>query len=161
MLDRILVPLDGSEVLEEIIPSVRHLLSGTGALAHLLVVRPPVRDIVRTPSRVIYLDERLRDERAGWADYLTRKGSMLAYDGVVVRSEVCFGEPLAETLAAARRHCVRLIAVAAPAQSWLDRTLHPSLAQQLLAQSAVPVLAVPTDSPPGGRAVLRYGGAAV
>ncbi|HLI28391.1 MAG TPA: universal stress protein [Chloroflexota bacterium] len=156
MLDRILIPLDGSAAAEEAIAALRPFVAGTGAVVHLLVVRPPIREVVRSERGVVYLDELLRDEAAAWRDYLVRKGSELAYNGVVVRHEVRFGEPVAETLAAAVRHGVQLIAVAAPAQPWWQRLARPSLAQRLLAQAAIPVLTVPVGRPLSGQAVLRY-----
>jgi nucleotide-binding universal stress UspA family protein len=156
MLSHILVPLDGSAAMAEIIPSLRQLVGGTGARVRLVLVRPPVRKPIQRGDRLVYLDELLREEEAEWHAYLIRQGSQLAYDGVVVRREVQFGDPLAETLAAARRHAVQLIALAAPPQSGVQRILRPSLAHQLLAQSAVPVLVVPTWRPPQGSPVLRY-----
>jgi nucleotide-binding universal stress UspA family protein len=157
MLSRILVPLDGSPAAATILPSLQPLVGGTGAVVHLLAVRPPVRELARRGDRVLYLDEQMREQRAAWNDYLTRQGSLLAYDGVVVRHEVRFGDPLAETLAAAHRHGVHLVALAAPPQPALQRIVRPSLAQQLLSQSAVPVLAVPAWEPSQPGVVLRYG----
>ncbi len=156
MLSRILAPLDGSAAMAEIVPSLRHLVGGTGVLVHLLAVRPPPSGPVQRGDRVLYLDDLQREEQRIWQDYLTRVGSQLAYDGVVVRHEVRFGEPLAATLAAAKRHAVHLIAVAAPAQHPLRRVLRPGLAQQLLAQAEVPVLAVPVGRVPRQGLVLRY-----
>ena len=179
MLNRILVPLDGSPAMTEIIPAVRQLVRGTGAVVHLLAVRPPVHERVRRERRPIYVDDlllegltgwapqlprpesyleetledRLRAERTVWHEYLARQGSQLAYDGVVVQREVSFGDPLTETLAAAERQAVRLITLATRPQLWLKRLLRPNLAQQLLAQSAVPVLAVPPGGLPPGRSL--------
>ncbi|MBX5491241.1 MAG: universal stress protein [Chloroflexi bacterium] len=156
MLDRILIPLDGSPVAEEAISALRPFIAGTGALVHLLVVRPPIREVVRNERGIIYLDELLREETAAWRDYLVRKGSELAYNGVVVRHDVRFGDPVAETLNAAVRHGMQLIAVGAPAQPWWRRLTRPSLAQRLLAQATIPVLTVPVGRPLNGQAVLRY-----
>jgi nucleotide-binding universal stress UspA family protein len=156
MLSRILVPLDGDPTTTEILPSLRALVGGTGAEVHLLAVRPPLRELAELEEREVYLDELLREEQAIWQDYLARQASQLAYDGVVVRREVRFGDPLAETLAAAERHAVHLIALAARPQQAVQRALRPNLAQQLLAQSAVPVLAVPAWPASEHGAVFQY-----
>jgi nucleotide-binding universal stress UspA family protein len=161
MLSRILVPLDGDPTTTEVLPSLRALVGGTGAEVHLLAVRPPLRELAQLEERDLYLDELLREEDAIWLDYLARQGSQLAYDGVVVRREVRFGDPLAETLAAAERHAVHLIALAARPQQAVQRALHPNLVQQLLAQSVVPVLAVPALPPPESGAVLESHGVPV
>jgi nucleotide-binding universal stress UspA family protein len=115
-----------------------------------------VREVLQLEDRVIYLDELVQQERASWHRYLVRQGSQLAFDGVVVRWEICFGDPAAEILAAAERHAVHLIALVGQQQSWLQRLTRPSLAQQLLTQSRVPVLVVPPGSSPAGGLVLRY-----
>jgi len=181
MLSRILVPLDGSPAMEAILPTVRHLVGGTGAVVHLLALRPSARELAREENclRNVYVDDvlveglvgwippavgprrsletRLREERATWQAYLKRQASQLAYDGMVVQREVCFGDPLVETLAAAQRQATHLIALSAAPQSWLGRHLRPSLAQQLLHHSAVPVLAVPPTPPARWDGALRYG----
>jgi nucleotide-binding universal stress UspA family protein len=158
MLSRVLVPLDGSPTMAQIIPRLRQWFGGTGAVVHLLVVRPPIREVLHLEDRVIYLDELVAQEQAAWHRYLVLQGSQLAYDGVVVHREVYFGKPVAETLAAAERHSVHLIALVGQQQSWLQRFARPTLAQQLLAQSQVPVLVVPPVSSPANGVVLRYSG---
>jgi nucleotide-binding universal stress UspA family protein len=158
MLSRVLVPLDGSPTMAQIIPRLRQWFGGTGAVVHLLVVRPPIREALRLEDRVIYLDELVQQERAAWLGYLLRQGSQLAYDGVVIQWEVRFGGPGAETLAAADLHAVHLIALVGQQQAWLQRLTRPSLAQQLLARSQVPVLVVPPVSPRATSVVLRYSG---
>jgi nucleotide-binding universal stress UspA family protein len=155
-LSRVLVPLDGSPTTAQIVPRLRQWFGGTGAVVHLLVVRPPIRDVLRLEDRVIYLDELVRQERAVWHAYLLRQGSQLAYDWIVVHREVRFGDPVTESLAAADHHAVHLIALAGQEQFWLQRLLRPSLAQQLLTQSRVPVLVVPPPSYPAAGLVLRY-----
>lgn len=176
MLDQILIPLDGSATLAAAVPAVRQLVGGSGALVHLLAVRPPVRCPAPTTDWVLYLDELLvpgmalpparrppgpclddlvARERAIWLEYLRREGSPLAYDGVVVQCAVRFGDPLGETLAAAREHAVRLIVVGTEPQGPLARALRPGLAQRLLAQSTVPVLTVPTVHPRWPAVALR------
>jgi len=59
MLDQILIPLDGSATLAAAVPAVRQLVGGSGALVHLLAVRPPVRCPEPATDWVRYLDELL------------------------------------------------------------------------------------------------------
>src|SRR3954463_11218710 len=157
MLSRILVPLDGSPAMAAIVPAVRQLVSGTGAVVHLLVVRPPLRDLAPREGPLVHLDEVLRQELAAWNDYLTRKGSQLAYDGIVVEREVRFGDALVETLAVAQRHAMHLIALAVQPQFWLQRLRRPNLAHRLLTQALIPVLAVPPQKARLRGAFPRYG----
>ena len=125
------------------IPAVRQLVGGTGAVVHLLAVRPLPRPSAPdalwwanpesmiaatlmnapagTPARAEPYDQVLRHEHATLDRYLLRHGSQLAYDGIVVRRQVRFGDPLQETLAVARREAIHLILVAPQAQHWWDR----------------------------------------
>jgi nucleotide-binding universal stress UspA family protein len=158
MLSRVLVPLDGSPTMAQIISRLRQWLGGTGAVVYLLVVRPPIREVLRLEDRIIYLDELVQQERAAWQAYLLRQGSQLAYDGVVVQREVRFGDPVAATLASAERYSVHLIALVGQPQSWARRWIHRSLEEQLLAKSPVPLLVVPPTSRPAAALILRYSG---
>ena len=156
MLNRILVPLDGETLPRGLIPALRRVAGGTGAVVHMLAVRPEIRQPERCGDRVLYLDELRLQERAHWLDYLARQGSHLAYDGMVVQREVRFGDALAETLAVAVRQAMHLIVVTAAPQAWPARLLRPNLAQRLLAQAPIPVLALPAERPPWQGVVLRY-----
>jgi nucleotide-binding universal stress UspA family protein len=156
MLNRILVPLDSGTTRRGLIPALRRLVGGTGALVHLLAVRPEIREPEPCGDRMIYLDELRLQERAHWLDYLARQGSHLAYDGMIVQREVRFGDPLAETLAAVARQAMHLIVVTAAPQAWPERLLRPSLARRLLAQAPIPVLTLPAERPIWQGVVLRY-----
>jgi len=158
MLSRVLVPLDGSPTMAQIVPRLRQWFGGTGAVVHLLVVRPPIREVIRLEDRVVYLDELVQQEQAAWHEYLVRLGSQLAYDGIVVHRAIRFGDPVAETLGAAESHAVHLIALVGQPYSWPRRLIHQSLTEQLLAKSPVPVLIVPPASRPSASLVLRYSG---
>jgi nucleotide-binding universal stress UspA family protein len=140
MQNRILVPLDGTPAMAEIIPTLRRLVAGTGAIVHLLLVRPPVSGPLQGKDRILYLDELVSLERTTWENYLGHHGRQLAAADVAVQCEVRFGDALAETLAAGQRQSVQFIALAGQPQRWLQRLLRPNLAQQLLGQPRVPVL---------------------
>jgi nucleotide-binding universal stress UspA family protein len=151
----------------EIVPTLRRLVVGTRTVVHLLAVRPSPRvpepeddrpgypdDLLlqglapappgsirpARPQRRVFLDDVLAHEHAVWDNYLQRLGSQLAYAGVVVQREVRFGDSLTETLAAADRHRLPLVALAAQPQRWWQRLLRPSLAHRLLGQPSVSVL---------------------
>jgi nucleotide-binding universal stress UspA family protein len=143
MLSRILVPLDGSPEMARVIPALRQLVGGSGAVAYLLLVRPRVHRAWQDAGPSIPFHEVLEQEGAVWRDYLAQVGAPLAYDGVVIRREVRFGNLVQEILDAACRHAVHLIVVIAQSQGGLGRVLQPSPAHQLLVHANVPVLAVP------------------
>jgi nucleotide-binding universal stress UspA family protein len=186
MVSRILVPLDGSEAAATVIPAVRQLVGGTGAVVYLLAARPLPRPSASyltssmNPEAMISaslfgaqpsmhdgsrsFEELMRREHATLDRYLARHGSQLAYDGIVVRRDVRFGDPMAEILAAAQQHATHLIMVAREPQGWrprLQRLLRPTLAQQLLGHARLPVLVVPSEHAATQGVVLRYDRAAV
>jgi nucleotide-binding universal stress UspA family protein len=161
MLMKILIPVDGGPLTAELVPAFRHWVGGTGAQVYLLAVRPQPTRIERRGDRIVHLDEQQAEEQATWRCYLTGLRGQLAYAGVVVRQAVQFGDPLAQTLAAAERYGVEAIAVAEPRQSWLQRACRPSLAQQLLACATVPVLVMPGPLSHHPSARLQYRGAAI
>src|SRR5262249_48212581 len=68
MLSRILVPRDGSPAMEAILPTVRYLLGGPGAVVHLLALRPSVRELAREEDhlRTVDLDDVLLAGVVGW-----------------------------------------------------------------------------------------------
>jgi nucleotide-binding universal stress UspA family protein len=156
MLNRILGPLECRASLATLLPPLRLVVGGTGALVHLLMVRPLVRCAEYCGGRLLYLDELMLQERTFCLDYLARSGSQLAYDGVVVDREVRFGDPLAETLAAVERHAMHLIALTARRQPWPERLLRPNPARRLLSHASSPVLTVPAERPRWQGVVLRY-----
>ncbi|HEY7063473.1 MAG TPA: universal stress protein [Chloroflexota bacterium] len=160
MLDRILIPLDGSPAMASALPTIRQMVRGTGAKVHLLLVLPVPRNIERRGARVVYLDELMAEGHATGLGYLAQQGSALAYDGIVVSREVRFGEIVAEVLAVAQRQALHLIALAVVAQSPMQQLVRPGLAQQLMAQATVPVLVVPPSCPLVRGLGLSYGQAA-
>lgn len=145
MLNRILIPLDGSPRMASALPAIRHLVGGTGALVHLLLVRPLPRLPRRQDDGPLYLDDLVRVEQAAGHAYLVHHGSALAYDGIVVRREVRFGALLDETITAAERHAAHLIALAEPPPASLPRLPRRGLADQLSGRVRIPVMLLPTN----------------
>ena len=123
MKNRILVPLDGSPAMTEVIPTLRRLVVGTGAIVHLLLVRPPVSGPLQGEDRMLYLDELVSLERTTGENYLDHHGRQLADADIAVQCEVRFGDPLAETLAAGQRQKVHFIALAGQERIVYDQNL--------------------------------------
>src|SRR4051794_5849318 len=143
MLNRILVPLDGSPAMAGALPALRHLVGGTGAVVHLLLVRPLPRLPRRRDRGPVLLDDVMRIEQAAGRAYLVHHGSALAYDGIVVQREVRFGTLQDEIMAAADRHAAHLVALSEAPASGVTRLLHRSLADQLATRLHIPVMRLP------------------
>ncbi len=88
MYKKLLVPLDGSALAEEVFPWVQSLVGCTGAEVTLLrvVTYPPYDYLLTDPGLLVALRETLEAEAK---EYLYRVAGELAASGVPVKTEVC------------------------------------------------------------------------
>jgi len=137
---RVLVPLDGSELAEAILP-----LLGTSAHpwgSEVLLVRSLTTESPAGPG----------EKEAG--DYLAARAHTLERAGLRVRCEVWHGDPGQMILNAADRGRVGLIAMTTHGWRGLDRLRFGSVAESVVRKARVPVLLVrgrlrwPADRPP-------------
>ncbi|MBI2080393.1 MAG: universal stress protein [candidate division NC10 bacterium] len=136
---KIVVPLDGSEGSEEILPVVQRL-AGPRALTVLVVkvidplAASPAVETVRWPNELMAL------QREDAARYLAKVMEPLRARGLRVECHVAVGRP-AETIAAvAGREQADLIVMATHGRSGLSRVLLGSVAGGVLRNASVPVL---------------------
>jgi nucleotide-binding universal stress UspA family protein len=134
MIDRILVPLDGSRVAEQILPHLRRLLHRQNAEVILVraAVPPPME------NGMLIADALLAAAR----DYLTAMQEHLRDQGVRVRSVVKAGSPAGVILDVAEQERATMIALATHGETGLKRLLAGSVAEAVLRRSPVPVLLV-------------------
>jgi len=134
MIERILVPLDGSMTAEAILPHVRRLLyrNDSEVLLVRAVVPPPLEN-----SRMV--------AEAGLAparEYLLAKKDALDRAGVRVKAIVRIGSPVGVILDVAEEEKATLIAIATHGATGLSRLLMGSVAEALLRKTPIPVLAL-------------------
>ena len=138
---RVLVPLDGSELAEAILP-----LLGTGEHpwgSEVLLVRSLTLESPAGPAA---------EREAG--EYLAAQAHMLERSGLQVRCEVWHGEPSQMIVNAADRGRVGLIAMTTHGWRGLDRLRFGSVAESVVRKAPVPVLLVrgqlqwPVNRPP-------------
>jgi nucleotide-binding universal stress UspA family protein len=136
---KIVVPLDGSEASEGILPVVQRLV-GPRALTVLVVkvidplAASPAVETVRWPNELMAL------QREDAARYLAKVMEPLRARGLRVECHVAVGRP-AETIAAvAGREQADLIVMATHGRSGLSRVLLGSVAGGVLRNASVPVL---------------------
>ena len=145
MYERILVPLDGSEVAEAILPFAEQIAGPLDAEVVLLrVIEPPSPIELVASGGVVAPDTfTLRDLEA--KAYLSEIQRRLSKKGIRVRLRVALGGPPAEeVLAAAQATSADLIAMATRGRSGLGRALFGSVAESVLRASPVPVLLIRT-----------------
>lgn len=170
MLQKVLVPLDGSELAEGVLPYVQELCRRCEPVEVILfqVVTPPagraggvfrvqeegfptVR-LPETPGDVemalhpITRDRVLASVRAEVEASLARATQQLCDGGVNVRVEMAFGRPADEIVDFAEREKVDLIAMSTHGRSGLTRWVFGSVTDKVLHGTRLPILLV---RPPG------------
>jgi nucleotide-binding universal stress UspA family protein len=154
----VLVPLDGSELAESVLPHVKALGKQLGCqpvdVVLLRVCEPPTIPSYYGPELSgVPLDwgkyveqEMVRDkERAG--EYLAELEKKFKDKGVSVRSEVIQGKPDDEIVEYANKNNFSLIVMATHGRSGLSRLVYGSVAANLLHGVTSPILMVkPQDN---------------
>ncbi len=153
MYNKIMVPLDGSELAECVIPHVESLVRGcsTGHVTFIRVVEPvhiptspetegsaifSTRDAQRLRNNVESENMEIAEE------YVTRIAARNRYPGTEVEARVIMGKP-AETLAEfAEQNGIDLIVIATHGLSGISRWVWGSVADRILRAACVPVLMV-------------------
>lgn len=136
MMQRILVPLDGSPLAEHALPYAEWLARGTGA--QLVLVRVALArtfasaDPVATQLQVVTEAER----------YLETVATRLREQGLTVATATPYGDAARWIVDEARLRAVDLIVMTTHGRAGLGRWLYGSIAQAVLARTPVPVLLV-------------------
>lgn len=146
MFERILVPLDGSELADSVLIQVRRIL--THQDAELLLLRV----VTVPPSSEADLGEPLDILWARATEHLRTVSERLAGQGVRVRTKAVEGFPASRILEVARQEKATLIALSTHGRSGLPRWVFGSVTEKVLRASPIPVLAMPSFSGTGGDA---------
>jgi nucleotide-binding universal stress UspA family protein len=146
MYGKILVPLDGSELAECVLPHVESIARGCGtqSVVFIRVVEPfrlpggyygpgfSPEDITRIEA----------DNKAGAENYLAKLVGRTKYDGVTVQSKVIIGKPADSIAEYASKNAVDLITIATHGRSGISRWAWGSVADRVLRSACVPVLMI-------------------
>ena len=169
MFKKVLVPLDGSELAEAVLPYVEDLGKRCTAEVILLQViaipsdrataiyRPPISDMPMAPlpespedatiaQHPIYREQEMASLRAEAERSLAAAKERLSKVGLEVRVEVLFGRPADKIVEYAMKEGVDLIAMATHGRSGFSRWVFGSVAEKVLRAAAIPILLI---RPPG------------
>ena len=136
MYDRLLAPLDGSDMSEGVLPHVGQLAKDFGATVTLLYAAPVDQasggnpSLTRSPSGV----------QSSVAEYLASAAQPLEASGVDVRTRVVHGNPASEIARIASDERFDLIAMATHGRSSVGRWVFGSTTDKVVQASAVPLL---------------------
>jgi nucleotide-binding universal stress UspA family protein len=135
---RVLVPLDGSELAEEVLPFLMEIAGPLDMSVVLLRVLESIPPMAVEGTRHVTVDDvagRQRDAQ----EYLAPIAAGLRARGADVTPEVRMGRPETEILGAARDVGADLIAMSTHGRSGLGRLLFGSVAEQVLRNADVQV----------------------
>jgi nucleotide-binding universal stress UspA family protein len=154
MYHNIVVPLDGSELAEQVLPYVKDLIRNRAVKVHLISVAP-LATVVSTSAAPIRMyplmmsqaefalhthqRERIEQELTG---YLHGIAIALPPGPVTADVEVQFGEPAETILAYAEEMNADLIAMCTHGRTGLARWAYGSVAEKVLRHAPCPVLLV-------------------
>ncbi len=151
MYQKIMVPLDGSELAECVLPHATAVAQGVNSASVVLVrvVEPylvPYGDSDDFSFQIIELEEKAEDSVdqrrfAKAAAYLDRIADDLKVNGTVEKV-VLSGKPAAALVDYATQHGVDLVVISTHGRSGVKRWLRGSVAERILQSTCVPVFMV-------------------
>jgi nucleotide-binding universal stress UspA family protein len=153
MYERILVPIDGSELAEQALPYAREIAAKFGSRLTLLRAvtsrEEAFRNLVAEPTVAtapeVTADVALNvyeSEASGAREYLRRIADGLAGSGIAVETMLAEGSAEHAILTQARENDVSLIVMASHGRGGLGRLVYGSVADAILRDSTIPVLLI-------------------
>ena len=154
MYEKIMVPLDGSELAECVLPHVERFIKGCH-VSNVVFVR--VVEPITAPVGIgnVYIGreesrERESTRKSAVKDYLNQIVDRLNHEGTELYSEVLVGR-VADSLADyTEKNDIDLILIATHGRSGVTRWVRGSVADKILRYSNVPVLMVRAPGTKGG-----------
>jgi nucleotide-binding universal stress UspA family protein len=144
MYERILVPLDGSELAEQ---AVRHAVvqaTQFGAEIVLLMVLGPLPDTPMAGRQAVRMAEEMSAKLA--RDYLESVAEPMRLQEISVRIATVEGKPYVQIIEYAEEHGIDLIVMSARGYGGLSRWLLGSVADRVVRGARVPVLLIQARS---------------
>jgi nucleotide-binding universal stress UspA family protein len=145
MYNKILVPLDGSELAECVLPHVGSIVKGCGVKEVIFLrVAEPVRQLCDfggclSQETINSIDA---DNKAAADKYLSQVVKRTRYDGVSIKSEVMTGTPGESIADYATKNSVDLIVIATHGRSGISRWTWGSVADRVLHSACAAILMV-------------------
>ncbi len=146
MYKNILVPMDGSELAECVLPHVDTIVKGCGAkkVTFIRVVEPVVLPIgiggeYFNAQVMTEMEDYETSSAQSYLDELTEK---INYEGITVESKLLQGRAAESLIDHALTHKVDLIIIATHGRSGISRWVRGSVADHILHSATVPILMI-------------------
>jgi nucleotide-binding universal stress UspA family protein len=144
MYQKVLVPLDGSELAECALPEVIKLGRG-GMIDEVILLKVITIEAIRIPNsyeRSIDFAALSNAQRTDATQYLENVQSRLRAEGIKVGTELLEGRPEEKIVDYTRNHAVDLIVIATHGYTGVKRLMFGSVALQVLHDANIPVLLI-------------------
>ena len=144
MFRKILVPLDGTDESQGILPYVTQIASSTDTsiLLHTVVVSDTLPRTVETAGAVIHQDQIEASLSSHAKDSLDSIARRLESDGVEAGVRVTVGSPPEEIMAVAEGEGCGLIAMSTHGRNLISRGILGSVTDKVVHSAALPVLTI-------------------
>jgi nucleotide-binding universal stress UspA family protein len=153
MYQKIMVPLDGSELAECVLPHVEAFVNGFNLRDVILirVVEPEAPSYQgEFPEDPRAVAQRQASRKSSAQDYLDKVATRIKHEGTTVRAEALVGR-VTEILADyAEKNGIEIILIATHGRSGVTRWVRGSVADKILRSANVPVLMVRAPGTKGG-----------
>jgi nucleotide-binding universal stress UspA family protein len=155
MLQKIVVPLDGSKLAECALPYAEEIASKIGAEVVLISVTErvqgyqPMRD-PGAPLEVDYIPVGVGKMEKQATRYMDKIIKNFESKGIKVTEEVLLGNPAEEIIIYAELKKCDLIIMASHGRSGTSRWLHGSIAEKVFRAAGVPIMMIPALACPQG-----------
>lgn len=146
MYIRILVPLDGSRLSEQVIPYVLPLAEKLNAHVQLLRVIEPVDPGLADPAQGRFLDQIATSMRTQAEDSLGKIRSGFTAAGVDVSAAACEGSPASSIITEANNDPAALIAMSTHGRSGIARWVLGSVTDKVMHSVQNPLLIVRSEA---------------
>jgi nucleotide-binding universal stress UspA family protein len=145
MYKKIMVPLDGSELAECVLPHVNAFIEGCNISDVMLVrvVEPAEASHYGEVSiSPIILEEAVSARKAAAKNYLDQIVNRIKHEGTELQSEVLVGRVTESLIDYTEKNDIDLILIATHGRSGVTRWVRGSVADRILRSANVPVLMV-------------------
>lgn len=147
LYQKILVPLDGSDLAECVLPHVEAIAKGCRVRDVIFVrVVEPIYMLSGGDGEYVFTGKEVQqmesENRIAAENYLDRLVSRTAYNGVNVQSQVIDGKAAESIADYATKNNVDFIIIATHGRSGISRWIRGSVADRILRSARVPVLMV-------------------
>lgn len=144
LFNRILVPLDGSDVGEVVLPHVRQLTEKLESEVVLLQVVAPGQHVhtIGGLDYVRFAEQQIESMKAEAKEYLDKVSKRLAGTKGMVRSEVRVGDTTHEIIKFADEANIRLVTISSHGRSGIRQWISGSVTHKILHAGNTPLLLV-------------------